>query len=199
MACKNSWFQADRAHEVNLGHASSEVDIMCLSTGGALSTQLGNVRSEEKKQWLYTFRKHEKKQPHWSEPFCNNRRRSCGNWKKGKKNNNLRTKDVTNVWHERTKRTLRLPWDWNSFYLSLCRSFVPFLSVPWCLSVVGLIKTAAFPPAPFIWTDPVHWCPFCRIAPSQKKWAIRFFPSLQGFFIVFHPDRMETSADRRHH
>lgn len=105
-----------------------------------------------------------------------------------------------------------LAWDWRTLYLSLCRSLVPFIRL--CHDVVSLIKTAAFAllpshsPPPRLLSFGPALCTGAHFAGSYhlgKKGAVLifyfYFFVQVVFFIVFfsHPDRMEGSADRRHH
>ncbi|KAK3553309.1 hypothetical protein QTP86_033733, partial [Hemibagrus guttatus] len=66
-------------YTVSEGRVGISENILLLksSKGGAVSTRLRTERDGGSNDYIHFDNMKKKKTPHWSEPFCNNRRRSC--------------------------------------------------------------------------------------------------------------------------
>lgn len=90
----------------------------------------------------------------------------------------------------------------DSFYLSLCRSLVPFFLCAMMSPSRRFNRNCRFLPllhsfGPTLCTR-AHFAGLYHLRKKGAVFIIFVFFLAQGFFIVFHPDRMEVSADRRH-
>lgn len=118
VACKNSWFQATRSWIESRSRECWRLSF-CVCPQGALWAHDWETYEERgKKQWLYTFWKYEKKNPTGLNHSAITEDGAVVIGRRYIKKMNLRTKDVTNVWHrEDNEDTQTGVWDWRNLFI----------------------------------------------------------------------------------